>query len=346
MVSTRKNERGKSLKAIQIDRFGGAEELKLRDVPVPQVGPEQVLVKISYASINPADWKARAGLLPHLAMFPFPMTVGMDGAGVVEAVGHGVTEFRPGDRVVALSGFGLGFGGTYAEYCCIPAARVVSLPMHLSLADGATIPIAAASAANSILEVARSKAGDLVLVNGGAGGVGSFSIQFLKSLGCSVAATCSSRNIEYVRTLGADLVIDYTHGNILDVVGEWAPKGLNAVIDAVGQHSLPRETPDYIKPGGVLVCITNLLTGPEAFDLEGAASRNVKVLDNVTTTMPENPVWFQVESFRQLMAAVAAKTVKPPPYKIVPLDEVGAAQVEVAEGHVRGKILLEIGGGR
>ena len=333
------------MKAVQIDRFGGPEELKLNDAPIPEAGPGQVLIKSAYASINPADWKGRAGLLPHLAMFAFPMTMGMDCSGVVAAVGEGVTDFKAGDRVATLSGMGLGLPGTYAEYCIAPAPRVVHLPAHLSLAEGATLPIASASAASSILDVAKSKAGDKVLVNGGAGSVGTFAIQFLRYLGAEVAATCSTRNVEHVRGLGADLVIDYTTEDILAVVRGWEPQGLDCVIDAVGQHSLPFNTPEVIKPGGVLVCITNLLTGPEAFDLDAAEKRKVQVLDNVMSAMTPDPTWFQVEAFRQLIAAVAVKAVQPPPYKIMQLEQAAEAHREVAEGHVRGKILLEIAGG-
>jgi NADPH:quinone reductase len=333
------------MKAVQIDRFGGPEELKLNEAPIPEAGPGQVLIKGAYASINPADWKGRAGLLPHLAMFPFPMTLGMDCSGVVEAVGEGVTNFKAGDRVVTLSGLGLGLPGTYAEYCVAPEPRVVHLPAHLSLAEGATLPIASASAASSILDVAKSTAGDKVLVNGGAGSVGTFAVQFLRSLGATVAATCSTRNVEHVRSLGADLVIDYTREDILGAVRAWAPQGLDSVIDAVGQHSLPFKTPEVIKPGGVLVCIQNLLTGPEAFDLHSAEARGVTVIDNVRAAMTPDPTWFQVAAFRQLIAAVAAKAVKPPPYKIIPLEQAAEGQKEVADGHVRGKILLEIAGG-
>ena len=333
------------MRAVQIDRFGGPEQLKLNDVPIPEAGPGQVLIKSAYASVNPADWKGRAGLLPHLAMMPFPMTMGMDCAGVVAAVGAGVTGFEAGERVASLSGMGLGLPGTYAEYCVVPAPRVAHLPAHLSLAEGATLPIASPSAASSILDVAKTKAGDKVLVNGGAGSVGTFAIQFLRYLGAEVAATCSTRNIEHVRGLGANLVIDYTAEDILAAVRAWAPEGLDSVIDAVGQHSLPAGTPEVIKSGGVLVSIMNLLTGIEAFDLAGAQARNVQVLDNVMSAMTPDPIWFQVEAFRQLMAAVAAKAVQPPPFKIMRLEQAAEAHREVAEGHVRGKILLEIAGG-
>jgi len=327
---------------MQIDRFGGPEELRVRDVPIPEPAAGQIVIRSAYASINPADWKSRAGLLPYLAGLPFPMTIGMDCAGVVSKIGENVSGFSLGDRVMTLSGMGLGMPGTYAEYCCTPAHRTVPIPRHLSFAEAATIPIASASAASSILDVAKVKDGDFVLVNGGAGSVGTFAIQFLKHLGASVAATCSTRNVEHVRSLGADLVIDYTREDILAALRQWAPQGLDSVIDAVGQHSLPAATPGVIRPGGVLVCITNLLTGIEAFDLALAGQRNVQVLDNVMAAMTEDPTWFQVEAFRKLVAAVEAGAIKVPPFEVIELEQAGAAQIRVAEGHVRGKILLHI----
>ncbi len=330
------------MKAMQIDRFGGPEELHVVDIAIPRPGPGQVLIRAAYASINPADWKSRAGMLPHLSVFPFPMTLGMDCSGVVEEIGTGVTAFKPGDRVITLSGMGLGMGGTYADYCCAPEPRVALLPPGLDFAEGATIPIASASAASSILDVAKCGAGDMVFFNGGSGSVGTFAIQFLKYLGARVAATCSPRNVDYVYGLGADLVIDYTRENILSALRAWAPDGIDTAIDAIGQHSLPREMPEIVKRGGTLVCITNLITGPEAFDLEAAAKRDVRVVDNVVAAMTEDPTWFQVSAFRQLLSAIAAGAVKPPPYEVMPLEAAGAAQSRVAEGHVRGKILLEI----
>ncbi|WP_198350953.1 quinone oxidoreductase family protein [Flavisphingomonas formosensis] len=330
------------MKAMVIDRFGGSDEFRLANLPVPRPGPGQVLIRVAYASVNPADWKGRAGMLPHLGHYPFPITIGMDCAGVVTAVGRGVTGFRPDDRVISLSGMGLGLQGTYAEYVVVPEPRVAPLPAHLDFAAGATIPIASASAASSIIDVAKAKVGDAVFVNGGAGSVGTFAIQFLKHLGAHVVATCSTRNVHHVRGLGADLVIDYLREDIAAGLAQWAPDGLDAVIDAVGQHSLPRDMPRLIRPGGTLVCIQNLITGVEDFDLDLAAARNVRVVDNVADAMTEDPTWFQVHAFRQLLDAIVQRRVSVPPYEIVPLEQAGAAHDRVQQGHVGGKILLKI----
>ncbi len=334
------------MRAMVIDRFGGSDVFREADRPVPEPGPGEVLIRMAYASINPADWKGRAGLLPHLGPphYEFPITMGMDGSGVVERIGEDVDAFAVGDRVITLSGLGLGQQGTYAEFAVAPAQRVAPLPKRLSFAEAGTIPIASASAASCILEVAQVKAGDAVFLNGGAGSVGTFGIQFMRHLGARVATTCSARNLDYVTSLGAERAIDYTNEDVSAALRDWAPDGLDAVIDAVGQHSLPASTPELIRRGGTLVVISNLLTGTDAFDLDLAAERGVRVLDNVSVTRTKDFRDFQVAAFRQLLSAIDEGAVQPPPFEIMPLTEVGAAQDRVQEGHVRGKILLEIGG--
>ena len=330
------------MKAALIDRFGGAEQLRIGDVSRPEPGPNDVLIRIAYASINPADYKSREGLLPPLDHYPFPITLGMDCSGIVESVGSAVTAFSPGDRIISLSGMGQGYQGTYAEFCCAPAVRTFPLPSRCSMAEGATIPIAAACAANAILVVAPVAAGQQVLVNGGAGSVGSFAIQLLKLLGVRVAATCSTRNIEYVAGLGVEKVIDYSAESIPEALREWAPAGLDVVYDLIGQHSLPADLPSLIRRDGTLVCIMTLGTGVEAFDQDIAAARGVRVIDDIGNSMTIDPAMIQVAPFRTLLAAIDEGKIQVPPYEIMPLAAVADAQQRVAGGHVRGKILLKI----
>ena len=224
-----------------------------------------------------------------------------------------------------------------------PARRTAHLPAHLSLAEGATIPIAAASAASSLVDVVRVKAGDKVVVNGGSGSVGAFAIQFVRHLGGSVAATCSTRNLDYVRSRGAARAIDYTAEDVLSAIRDWAPEGVDVIIDAVGQHSLPADTPDVVKPGGTLVCITNLITGTEAFDTDAARRRGVHVVDNVTAARTADPADFQVAAFHQLLEGVTTKAIVTPPYQVLPLDQAAAAHDRVEAGHELGKLLLRLG---
>jgi len=332
------------MKAILIDRYGPSNVMRLGLTERPQPARDQILIETHYASVNPADWKIRAGLLSRVAGEPFPMTLGMDGAGIVAGVGADVTDFKIGDRVAALSGVGLGIGakGTYAQYFSTPAVRAVVVPDHISLEEAATVPIAAASACRSIIDVAKAKSGDVVLVNGGSGSVGTFAVQFLKQLGAKVAATCSSASVSRLEALGVDHVIDYSRTAVLSAAREWAGGGYDSIIDAVGQASLPRNTPDIIKSGGTLVCIQNLLTDVEAFDLAAAAGRNVRVVDNVMSVHNVGTPLFQVEGFRRIAAYVFSREIKVPPYKIVQMEDAASAHDEVEAGHFRQKILLEI----
>jgi len=332
------------MKAILIDRYGPSSVMRLGLIERPQLARDQILVETHYASVNPADWKIRAGLLSRVAGDPFPMTLGMDGAGTVAEVGADVTDLKVGDRVAALSGVGLGIGckGTYAQFFCTPAIRAIAVPGHIGLDAAATVPIAAASAGSSVLDVAKVKAGDVVFVNGGSGSVGTFAVQFLKHLGAKVAATCSAANVGRLRALGVDHVIDYAQNDVISAARDWASQGYDSIIDAVGQKSLPADTPDIVKPGGTLVCIQNLLTDVEAFDLAAAARRNVRVVDNVMSVHNVGTPFFQVEGFRQIASAVFRGDIKVPPYKIVPLSEAATAHDEVEAGHFRQKILLEI----
>lgn len=332
------------MRAAMIDEYGGPEKLYIGDAPKPVPAADDVLIRVAYAAINPADWKIREGLLPFTNDLPRPLILGMDASGIVEAVGENVTEFKPGDRVVTLSLMAFGKGGSYAEYMLCPEPRVAHLPDNLSFAEGAAIPIASASASSSIIDGANVQPGQKVLLNGGAGGVGTYGVQFIRYLGAEVAATCSTRNIDYLKSLGVDRVIDYTKEDISEALREWAPEGIDNVIDAVGQHSLPADLPGMMKPGGTIVCIVNLLTGVEAFDLELAEKRGVRVIDNIVGAGVMDPLWGQVLPFRKCLQGIAEGKIKVPPIQILPLEKVAEAQNLVQEGHVRGKVVLEIDG--
>lgn len=335
----------KQMRAVMIDEFGPSNVMQIRLTDRPKPGPGQLLIRSLYASVNPADWKIRAGLLDRVGVDGFPMILGMDVAGVVQEVGTEVTDFAPGDRVVALSGVGLQLGlrGTYGEYCCTPAVRAVKLPDHVSFEEGATLPIAAASAASTIIDVAKVRPGDVVLLNGGGGSVGTFGVQFLKLLGAKVAATCSTGNLVRLQGYGIDKLIDYTQEDVIESLRAWAPDGIDCIIDAVGMGSLPARTPEIVKPGGIIACIQTLIKDVDGYDAELAARRNVRIVDNISQTVHVGTPMFQVEGFRQIVAGVASGKIKVPPYKVLPIEEVAHAHDEVEQGPFKGKILLRIG---
>ena len=237
------------MKAIVQDRFGPPEVLRLADIDPPEIGPGDVLVRVHAAGLNPYDWHMLRGdpliarLIPGAVGLTRPKyrVAGLDAAGVVEAVGADVRELSAGDEV-------LGFcPGAFAEYARAEAGKVVPKPAGLTFEQAAAIPIAATTALRGIREVGQVRAGHRVLVNGAAGGVGSYAVQIAAALAAEVTGVCSTRSAELVRSLGATHVIDYTTD---DFTGE--PGRYDVIFDNVGNRSLSRLR-RALAPAGILV---------------------------------------------------------------------------------------------
>lgn len=327
------------MRAIVIHRFGGPEELQLAEVPAPEPGAGEVLIRVVLAGVNPADWKCREGRLQQYFNYQFPFVVGFDAAGVVERLGEAVTGYAVGDAVLTSSNQGRGEWGSYAEYLKSSTATVARLPDGIDFAQGATIPTAGATAWGAIHDVGAVRAGQKVLINGGSGSVGIFAIQFAKAAGCEVAAICGPANLAFVKSLGADRVIDYRSENVLEATAAWAPAGVDLLLDTVGLGSLPADATRVIRPGGALVAIATLIQDIAGFDAALAKSRDVRLLSNMAAAarIPEH--------LRAVVDAVARGGVRTPPYEILPLEQAGDAHRRVASGHVRGKLLLQVGAG-
>lgn len=306
------------MKAIVVEEYGGPEVLRLKELPDPEPGPGEIVAEIHAASVNPTDWKTRAGLRAGADLLPW--TPGCDFSGVVKAVGPGVDDFKPGDEV-----FGVppqGGGGTYADTILVDAALVASKPAQLSHIESAAIALIGLTALVSLEDTAKIQAGETVLIQGGAGGVGGFGVMVTKHAGCTVYATCSTRNVDYVRSLGADHVIDYTKERFEDVVPP-----CDVVFDTVGGEVQERSF-GLLKPGGRLAWIARGLEGADPppehvqmlrprVDRDRAHLERIKeLLDAGAITLPE----IQVFSF----------------------DDVDKAQELNATGHVRGKIVLKV----
>jgi NADPH2:quinone reductase len=324
------------MKAMVIDRFGGPEVFRMAEVATPEPGPGEVLIKAKYAGVNPADWKCREGMLSRYFEYKFPFIVGFDAAGIVEKIGSGVTGYKPGDRVLTSSNQGMGEWGSYAEFVKSGIERVGLIPEGMSFADATTIPTAGGTAWGAVMDVGNAQPGQTVFINGGAGGVGSFAIQLAALLGSRVIVTCSPANADYVRGLGAERSIDYRNEDVLAALKQFAPEGIDLIIDAIGMGSLPPDTANVVKPGGKIVCIETLIKDIEVFDKDVAAQRGVEILHNMIAVMrlPEH--------LAGVTAAVAAGRVRTLPYEVMRLEDAGAAHERVKAGHVRGKILLEI----
>jgi NADPH:quinone reductase-like Zn-dependent oxidoreductase len=324
-----------TMRACVIDRFGGPDELHLAQVPTPIPAAGEALIRVATASVNPADWKCREGWLAPFFDYRFPFIVGFDAAGVVAALGDGVTELRLGDRVVTASNQGKGAWGSYAEYVVSDVDRVVCLPDGVDFSAAASLPTAGMTAWQAVFDVGETKPGQRVLVNGGAGGCGSFAIQLARMAGAHVAATCSAGNFDYVKSLGAELAVDYRSEDVASVVRRFAPDGLDLVVDTVGQGTLLQAI-DLVRRGGVIAPIGTLIANEPQPDAARAAAGGVRVVPTMST-FPN-----QGRQLRALVAALAEGRIRPPALEMLALGDAAEAHRRVQAGHVRGKLLLRV----
>jgi NADPH:quinone reductase-like Zn-dependent oxidoreductase len=234
------------MKAIRIHHYGPASELTLEDVALPHYTGNDVLIRVAASGVNPIDWKIRSGFMAQAMPFPMPLTPGWECAGTVDAVGHMVSAFKPGDKVFALAEFAR--GGTYAEYVAVDAAQVALAPRSVSFVIAASLPMTA-QAAWAAIESAQLQPGQQVLVHGGAGGVGSFAIQLARAKGAHVTTTVASGDIGRAKELGAGVVIDFSRTNFADQL-----RNMDAVIDTVGGATQDASW-GVLKSGGVLVSL-------------------------------------------------------------------------------------------
>lgn len=325
------------MKAMVLDAFGGPDVLHMADIERPSAAPGNVVVQVAYASVNPADWKAREGWLSLYFQYQFPFVVGFDAAGVVVEVGEGVDGLKVGDRVVTPGNQGMGERGSYAEFLHAAAERTILLPDHVTFQQAASLPTAGMTAWEATLDNGKAAAGSTVVINGGAGGCGSFAIQIAKMVGAKVAATCSGHNSDYVRALGADHVIDYRQGGVTEAIRQWAPEGVDLVVDTVGQGSLIDVLP-AMKRGGIICPIGTLIADEPQVDAAEAEAASVTVIPTISNFAN------QPRQLAELVKALADGRIVAPELKVLPLSEAGEAHRLVQAGHVRGKLLLEVNG--
>ncbi|WDD99815.1 NADP-dependent oxidoreductase [Thalassomonas actiniarum] len=332
----------KSMKAAAITQWGDAGVFQLIQIPVPAPAADEVLVKVAYAGVNPADWKMRAGYLKsQLPATDAPLVLGLDASGVVVATGEQVSEFAEGDRVACASNlFSTGAPGAYAEYLVVSKNKVARLPDTVSLQAAATLPIAAITAKQALFagDKGNLQPGEnvKVLINGASGGVGSFAVQLAKWAGAEVATSCSSANLDYIKSLGADCLIDYKTQDIAHELRRWAPQGVDLLLDAISAGSL--EDPfALLKPGGKLVSIATLTDdGDVEADMARAQQRGVsKILAFVSDANLG-------KEMAQLLELVSTGKMTVPATEVFPLDKVVQAHQKLETGHVRGKLLLRL----
>jgi NADPH:quinone reductase-like Zn-dependent oxidoreductase len=308
-----------TMQAIQAHDYGGPEVLVLEQVPRPKPNADQVLIQVKAAGVNPADWKYRSGLYKKFMPLKFPWTPGLDGSGIVEAVGANVTTLKKGQEV-----YGVLMDG-YAEYALALAKDVQPKPASLTFEQAAALPVGALTAWGAVIETANVEAGQRVLVHGAAGGVGAYAVQLARWKGAHVTGTASAGNLDFVRSLGAENVIDYHATRFEDVL-----KDMDAVIDTVG-GDLPERSFRVIRPGGIFVTVAGRLAE------EAGKAQNIRAV---------NAGRAPTDRLKQISELVEAKQLKPVVGPLFPLGEVRQAQELSQTGHGRGRIILQIENGK
>jgi NADPH:quinone reductase-like Zn-dependent oxidoreductase len=307
------------MKAAVIHSFGSPDVLGVEDIERPRPGRDEVLVKVHAASVNPVDYKMRSGKYPVLQQKDLPVILGRDVAGEVAAHGEAVQRFVEGDKVYAM--LDRRHGG-YAEYTIVSENDLAKMPQTLDYVEAAAVPLAAITAWQGLFDYGQLEPGEVVLIHGGAGGVGHFAIQFAKQRGATVATTVSARDFDFVRALGADRVIDYRSERFEDVVGD-----VDLVFDLVGGETQQRSF-HVLKRGGALV---STLAKPSQ---EEAAERGV-----TATSYVAQPNGHELDEIARL---IDAGKVRPHVEAVFPLAEVSAAQRRLELEHAQGKVVLSV----
>ena len=325
------------MKAIRYDRYGPSDVLELREIDVPAVGDDEVLVRVRAASVNPLDWHFMRGtpyLVRALAGLSRPRAsaarLGADMAGSVEAVGKNVTEFRPGDEVFG----GLDDRGTLAEYISVRRdGAVLAKPAGLTFEQAASVPVAAFTALQALRDKGRIQRGYQVLVNGASGGVGTFAVQIAKAFGAEVTGVCSTANVELAASIGADRVIDYTRDDFTQ-----AGRRYDLLIDIAGNRTLP-ETRGVLLPKGVLVAVG----GPDRGRWIGPLGRSARMVV-LSPAVGQRLVSFLAHQSKADLAVlgelIQAGKVTPVIDRTYPLSEAAEAIGYLEQGHARGKVVI------
>ncbi len=333
-----------AMRAVIIEEYGGPEVLRVAERPDPSVRPRDVLIAVRATALNPVDYKIRRGGQRAVVRKRLPAVLGMDVAGVIVAVGAEVSRFAVGDEVFASPTHRR--DGTYAELVAIDEGAVARRPQGISWEEAAGIPLAGLTAWGCLVSPGRDLAGARVLVQAGSGGVGTLAIQIAKHLGATVATTCSARNAELVRSLGADEVVDYTAERFwerlppqdlcIDAMGGRERRRLLEVTRRGGRiasinsdlaHAAPRFGP-YL---GLLVSLATLLS----FTVRALVTKGVRTSMVVRRS--------DGEALARIAALVESGAVRPVVDRVFDLDEIVEAHRYLESGRARGKVVIRVG---
>lgn len=312
-----------TMKAVVINEYGDFDVLKYTDVPKPEVTDDTVLIQVHAAGINPVDCKTREGqaMAGDYQDKYFPLIIGWDVSGVVEAVGQNVTQFKAGDEVYGMVGFPEP-GSAYAEYVVTNPSMIALKPKNLSHVEASVVPLVALTSWQALFDTAGLEAGQKVLIHAAAGGVGHIAVQLAKWKGATVIGTASERNAEFLKSIGVDQHVDYTKVQFEDVLSD-----LDVVYDMLGYDS-PLRSIKTLKDNGFLVSI--LTSGTNEDD------------------MPDHVRWAWIlvgENQSQLMKItelIEAGDLTPTVSHVFSLEQLPDAHKQIDSGHTRGKIAIQI----
>jgi NADPH:quinone reductase-like Zn-dependent oxidoreductase len=313
------------MKAVVFNKYGGNEVVEIKDVPMPICGPEDVLIKVHAASVNPVDWKVRSGHVKIITGSTFPKTLGSECAGEIVETGRQVKKFKQGDPVIGWPS--VRRLGAFAEYACVGETAVFPKSKNIIFEEAACIPIAGLTALQALRDKGQITSGKKVLINGASGGVGHFAVQIAKVFGAEVTGVCSGSNGDFVKSLGTDRVIDYTKQDftkgsdqfdiIFDSVAKRSFGACKKVLTTNGVYVSTLPSPSVV----LSQYVTGFFTGKKAFTLWVTAN----------------------EADLQWMASqIAAGRIRVVIDKVYPLDQAKEALAYSESGKVRGKIVLKI----
>ncbi|MEO0031376.1 MAG: hypothetical protein RIS94_1134 [Pseudomonadota bacterium] len=322
------------MRAIAIDTFGCPGEATVHGVPTPKPGPGELLVRVAAVGVNPADWKALMGWLPFVGT-AMPLVTGFDGAGTVAALGEGVHGLAVGDRVGFMSSIALGRGGSYAEFAICLADHAARLPDGVSIAEAATAPVAGISAREALVSQGRVASGEAVFINGGSGGTGLWGVQIARAAGARVAATAGPANQSLLAAFGVECSIDYRSDDVATRLREWAPDGVDLVLDTVGQGSLS-DPAALLRKGGRYLAIETMLPD-EA--LPDAARMDECGVTALRVSASWERLGLHLSALYQAMVRGAMRAL---PFAELPATHAGEALERVRTGHVSGKLVLSL----
>ncbi len=332
------------MKAFIIDRYGKSEVGRIADVAMPTVAADDVLVKIHAASINPIDLKIRSGEFKLILPYKLPLILGNDLAGTVVEVGANVTRFKAGDAVYArISKDRI---GTFAEYVALLESDVALKPQSISMDEAASIPLVGLTVWQALVDRAQLKAGQKVLIHAGSGGIGTFGIQLAKHLGAYVATTTGTSNVEWVKALGADVVVDYKTTDFVDVLHDY-----DVVLDTQGGKSLENSV-NVLKPGGILISIAgapdpqwakeinaNWMITLASHLLSYGIRRKAKQRGVSYSFLFMHPSGDQLRSIGTL---IDAGTIRPVVDQVFPFEATAEALAYAGKGRAKGKVVIHL----